>query len=101
MNLPVKVIDCFALPVDEQVFIQEIQDAKKIVTVEDGVLSGGIGSMVLEILNDNGISIPVIRKGLRFSSGMPKAYVNRDQIFGSENLTDSDLRGIILDLLRG
>lgn len=101
MNLPVKVIDCFALPLDEQAFIQEIQDAKKIVTVEDGVLSGGIGSMVLEILNDNGITIPVIRKGLRFSSGMPKAYVNRDQIFDSENLTDSDLRGIILDLLRG
>lgn len=101
INLPVKVIDCFSIPIDELAFVQEIQKAKKILTVEDGVLSGGLGSIVLEILNDNCINIPVIRKGLRFLNGMPKEYLNRDKIYDYEQLKETDLRTTIQELLKG
>ena len=101
MNLPVKVVDCFSLPMDETAFLQEIGQVKRVLTVEDGILSGGLGSMILEMFNDRGIHIPVIRKGIRLMDGMPKIYLNRDMIFDREQLTDTDLREIIQKLLEG
>ena len=37
--------------------------------MEDNVLPGGFGSMILELLSDSGISIPVLRKGIRRYDG--------------------------------
>ncbi len=91
LDLPVKVIDCYSLPVQEEEFIQEIEGCTKIVTVEDGVAEGGVGSMALEILNDRGIQIPVVRKGLRFRQGYPNIFTNRELLWQEEGL---DLLGL-------
>lgn len=100
LDLPVKVIDCFSIPVDECALIQEIKNAKVVLTVEDGILNGGLGSMVLEILNDNGMSIPVLRKGLRFMDGMPNKYLNREKIHDYEQLSIRQLQNTIEELLK-
>lgn len=87
MNLPAKVIDCFSLPVSEEKFLEEVKGCARIITVEDGVVQGGIGSMVLEILSDRGVQIPVERKGLRFLQGYPGVYTNRELLLNEERLS--------------
>lgn len=86
-NLPVKLIDCFALPIDTELFISEIKECKKIVTIEDGVESGGIGSMVLELLNEYGLHNTVKRMALKFRQGYPQVFTDRKTIFEEEDLT--------------
>lgn len=95
MNLPLKVLDCFCLPIDIEEFIKEVSSVKSIVTIEDNILIGGIGSMVLEIFNDRGINIPVYRKGLKFENGYPKIYTNRALLFNEESLSDKDIEGFL------
>ncbi len=86
-NLPVKLIDCFALPLDEEMLVKEISGCKKIITVEDGVSQGGIGSMMLEILNERGITTPLKRMALVFKDGYPENLVSREDVFDTEGLT--------------
>ena len=54
----------YVKPLDEKLILEAVKGAEKIVTVEEGVLEGGFGSAVLELLNDNGINTPVKRLGL-------------------------------------
>jgi 1-deoxy-D-xylulose-5-phosphate synthase len=54
----------FVKPLDRDLILKTIISADKIVTVEEGVLEGGFGSAVLELLSEEGNSIPVHRIGL-------------------------------------
>ncbi len=86
-NLPVRLIDCFALPLDEDELVKEICNCKKIITIEDGVEQGGIGSMMLEIMNKRNVSIPIKRLSLEFNRGYPGKLVSREDVFEMEGLT--------------
>lgn len=91
-KLPAKLIDCFALPADTSALIDELADCKKIITIEDGIDSGGIGSMMLEIMNDCGLAVPLKRMSLKFQNGYPAVLTDREQIFLEENLTMDALK---------
>lgn len=91
-KLPAKLIDCYSLPLSVEDFIKEVRSCKRIVTIEDGVESGGLGSMVLEILNNNQISIPVRRMALRFNDGYPHVHSDREAILSKEGITIEDLK---------
>jgi 1-deoxy-D-xylulose-5-phosphate synthase len=54
----------FVNPLDKELILKEIINVDRIVTVEEGVLEGGFGSAILEVLSDEGINIPLIRIGL-------------------------------------
>ena len=54
----------FVKPLDEETLHHICQTYKRIITVEDGVLQGGFGSAVLELMADNGYSLPVKRIGI-------------------------------------
>ena len=54
----------FAKPLDEALLHQVFKKFKKIITVEDGCLQGGIGSAVLEFMTDHGYSSQVARLGI-------------------------------------
>lgn len=43
----------FAKPLDEELLIQQAKAYDHILTLEEGVLKGGVGSAVLEVLNEN------------------------------------------------
>ena len=53
----------FAKPVDGAMIAQFARSAEILMTLEDHVLAGGFGSAVLEELNRQGISTPVLRIG--------------------------------------
>ncbi len=54
----------FLKPLDGQLLREVAENFERIVTVEDGVRNGGLGSAVTEWLNDNGYQKPVTRLGL-------------------------------------
>jgi 1-deoxy-D-xylulose-5-phosphate synthase len=54
----------FAKPIDAGLVAQLAAEHELLVTVEEGVLSGGFGSAVWETLSDAGITVPILRVGL-------------------------------------
>jgi 1-deoxy-D-xylulose-5-phosphate synthase len=54
----------FVKPLDEKLLHAIFQKFKKIITVEDGCIMGGMGSAVLEFMADNNYSATVIRLGI-------------------------------------
>lgn len=66
-NIPCSVINArFIKPLDKELFLSIAKNVKYIVTVEEGVLAGGFGASVLELLNDEQIyNIPVLRMGIK------------------------------------
>ena len=52
-------------PIDEQLLKQVAEKFNTIVTVEDGVINGGLGSAVLEYMADHGYTPKVVRLGVK------------------------------------
>ena len=46
----VKLIDLFKFPVDEDKLVEEISECEHVVSIEENVRAGGIGSFILEVL---------------------------------------------------
>lgn len=86
-----ELIDLFKIPFDIASFCKEIEDKRTIISLEDNVLSAGIGSLILEIMSDNGISIPVKRYGLSIDDELKKKLINRDYWHKSIGLDDEGL----------
>ena len=59
----------FLKPLDEEILDEIGQKYKFVVTIEDGVLKGGMGSAILEYMSDKGYN-PVIRR-----IGIPDSFV--------------------------
>jgi 1-deoxy-D-xylulose-5-phosphate synthase len=53
----------FSKPLDHELLLQQARQSQLIITMEDGILSGGFGSAVLETLSDAHLSTPVHRIG--------------------------------------
>ncbi len=54
----------FAKPLESLLLHEVFSNYKKIITVEDGCVTGGVGSAVLEFMADNGYSAQVTRLGI-------------------------------------
>jgi transketolase len=68
------VMDVFEFPFDSDAFISDISAVKKIVTIEEHFLPGGMGSAICEILNDKERYLPVKRMGLSMAQGYKPSY---------------------------
>lgn len=90
-GLGIKLIDIYGIPVDRGEMIKELTTVKGIVTVEEHVLQGGLGSMLLEILADSRLLKPVKRIGLRFDNGYPKTYGSREYLLRMNGLDIEDI----------
>lgn len=55
----------FLKPIDTDLLHEVGKNFRKVITVEDGVISGGLGSAVLEFMADNGYHPDVVRLGVR------------------------------------
>ena len=54
----------FLKPIDENILQKVGTSCRRIVTVEDGVIQGGLGSAVIEYMNDHNLHPEIIRLGL-------------------------------------
>lgn len=56
------IVDLYRLkPVNQELLLEVIGQSKPVVTLEENLISGGIGSIVAEILVDNGKTVPLKR----------------------------------------
>jgi 1-deoxy-D-xylulose-5-phosphate synthase len=54
----------FAKPLDETLLHEVFSRYKKVITIEDGTIVGGVGSAVLEFMSENGYQAQVKRLGI-------------------------------------
>lgn len=55
----------FVNPLDKEMLDSIGKNFRKIITIEDGVLSGGAGSAVMEFMSDNGYNVDIKRLGIK------------------------------------
>ncbi|UCC98615.1 MAG: hypothetical protein JSW66_01720 [Phycisphaerales bacterium] len=73
-GLDIGVVDVFEIPINESTLLETIDGVKKIITLEEHFLPGGLGSAICEILNDNEMPVPVKRLGLDINAGYQHCY---------------------------
>ena len=79
----------FLKPLDEQMLYEIGRKFKKIITVEDGVRNGGMGSAVMEWMNDHGYAPQIIRLGL------PDSFVEHGTVQQLREIVGIDKDSII------
>ena len=79
----------FLKPLDENILHEVGKRFKRIVTIEDGVRDGGLGSAVLEWMNDHGYT-PAIRR-----LGLPDAFVEHGTVAELHHIVGIDKENII------
>lgn len=78
----------FIKPVDEAIIIEMASTHSNLVTIEDSAIAGGAGSVVLEVLNENRLSMPCLRLGL--SDAFP-SQGTREQVLEEYGLDKSGI----------
>ena len=79
----------FLKPIDEEILEEVGSRFKKVITVENGTRKGGLGSAVLEWMNDHGYQPKVVRLGL------PDEFVEHGTVCELQHLVGIDADGII------
>ena len=79
----------FLKPLDEDILHEVGQKFRKVVTIEDGVRNGGLGSAVLEWMNDHGYHPEVVRLGL------PDAFVEHGTVAELRRIVGLDKESIM------
>ncbi len=83
----------FLKPIDQQILHEVSRLSSHIVTVEDGVIAGGLGSAVLEFIADHGYKTDVKRIGI------PDAFVTHGTVAQLRKLCGMDAESIAEVLL--
>ncbi len=78
----------FLRPIDEDILHRIGREFRHIITLEDGVRSGGLGSAVLEFMSDYGYGARVTRIGL------PDTFVEHGSLAQLHHLCGTDKEGI-------
>jgi len=79
----------FLKPLDEKILEEVGQKFKRIITVENGAKRGGLGSAVLEWMNDHNYQPKVVRLGL------PDEFVEHGTVNELQHIVGIDTEGII------
>ncbi len=87
-------------PLDEEKIIKYSKNCKLIVTIEEHIRSGGLGSSILECLNDNNKNYTgkVLRIGLQ--DKFPEQYGNQQTLQNALGLSESKILKDILSNLK-
>lgn len=89
-NIKVTHVDLrFAKPLDESLILEVARTHHTLITLEDGVRQGGIGSAVLELLADHDVPSHVVRLGL------PDHFVEHGSVAQLHHLCGIDRAGIL------
>jgi transketolase len=93
----IKVIDIFKMKPGIPELVKALRNSKTIVTLEENMLEGGLGSFILEVLSDSNLTIPTHRLGVRF---MPyRVFANRDYIQKDQGIDIVSVRKFLLGLI--
>lgn len=83
----------FLKPIDEEILAEVADKHQRIITVEDGVVSGGLGSAVLEYMSLNGHTPRVCRVGI------PDRFVEHGSVAQLRHICGIDVEGIYKQII--
>ena len=83
----------FLKPLDETILQEVGSRFQKIVTIEDGVRNGGLGTAVTEWMNDHGYHPQIVRMGL------PDSFVEHGTVKELHHIVGLDAEAILKELL--
>lgn len=83
----------FLKPIDEDILEEVGKKFKKIVTIEDGVIKGGLGSAVLEYMSDHNYT-PKVRR-----IGLPDKFIEHGKVKELREITGMDAESIYKTLI--
>ncbi len=96
----IAVIDVFSLPFNETLMLEELEGYDKIITLEEHILNGGLGSSIIELLNDHLITKKVKRIGINLDEGYPRVYGDREYLMNCYGLCINKIKESILTVLK-
>jgi len=79
----------FLKPLDEKILDEVGRKFKRVITIENGVIKGGLGSAVLEWMNDHGYTLQVQRLGL------PDNFIEHGTVKELQHIVGIDEEGIL------
>jgi len=94
-----KIIDLYSLPFNSKDFLSVISKDIPILTVEEHILSGGIGSLILETLHENGMLNSMRKMGIAFDGSYPQTSGSREYYINKYGLSDSSITEAAFSLL--
>lgn len=84
----------FLKPIDEDMLHEVGRNFKKVLTIEDGILKGGMGSAVLEFLSDNDY-YPIVKR-----LGIPDHFIQHGPVQDLRAICGYDCKGIYQTLMQ-
>jgi len=79
----------FLKPLDTELMHEVFSKFKKVITVEDGTILGGLGSAVIEYANDNGFEAEIVRLGV------PDRFIEQGTLEELHRECGFDVEGIV------
>lgn len=90
-NIDMEIINArFLKPLDEKTIIQSIKKTKRVITIEDNILKGGLASTIKELIVDN--ELEEIKMNC---FGYPNNFVKQGSIDEIEKLYGLDIKNIV------
>lgn len=97
-SVDASVIDLYRIkPTNQKLLLEKIKSVETVVTLEEHLICGGIGSIVAEVFADNRITIPLKRFGIK--DRYYYAYGGRKNIQSICGLDTGNITKGILDML--
>ena len=95
-SIQAQIIDLYRLkPIDAEKLIESIRNTKKVLTVEEHTINGGLGSIIAEILADTNAFIPF--KRLSIEDDLLYAYGMRESLHCERGLDQDSVVKTILE----
>jgi transketolase len=85
-------------PFDKKALLLNIKDKKAVVTIEEGLLSGGLGSEVANVLIENRSNIPFKKIGI--PDKFPDKYGSQSSLMSEYKITSESLVKSVVKLLK-
>lgn len=98
-GVSVGVLDVHTFPVDEPAFLARVAGATRVVSLEEHVLPGGLGSAIAEIIADRGLRLRLRRLGVPAGTAYGYIYGGRELIRRSCGLDLGSVERAVLEYL--
>lgn len=99
-KIPMTVIDLFRQPFDRRALLDVLNGCAGVITIEEHILRGGIGTEILELKEDFSACFKLERIGIDFGGQYPEIYGSREYFQEIYGLSDQKLEQRITSFYR-
>lgn len=93
-NIDAEIINArFLKPLDKETILESVKKTKKVITIEDGILKGGLGTAVIETINNSDIKDVKIK-----TFGYDDCFIKHGSIEEIEKANGLDSESIVKNI---